>query len=115
LAEEMAMNCFASVTEGTRRALSRVAEVQGHVLRTVRGISGSAGAASSAGIESEHNGITRLYLGDALADAFDDAGTFVAQHDRLRHKHLSLEGFHVCVAESYANDADQDVIRTEIA
>src|SRR5690348_738637 len=111
----MSVNGFASIAKGAGRAFSRIAEIQGHVLCAVRGIPCGTRPTNPAGIESEHNGVARFNLGDALPGAFDDAGAFVAEHDRLGHSHFSLESFNIRVAESRADDADQNVIWPGIA
>jgi hypothetical protein len=54
--------------------------------------------------------VARSQAVDSAADAFDDAGTFVAENRRERRRHELIAHDHIGVAHTRAHDADQDFI-----
>jgi hypothetical protein len=55
-----------------------------------------------------------LHFGDTGADVLDNAGSFVAEHDRLRHRVDLVADNHIGVAHAGRDDAHQHFVVTRL-
>src|ERR1700693_1059369 len=72
-------------------------------------------AAVAAGHERQHHVVAWPDFDDAGTDSFDDAGSFMAEHDRLRHRIALVAHHHVGVAHARRDDTHQHFVRTRLA
>src|ERR1700692_4274330 len=67
--------------------------------------------AFAAAIERQYDMIARYHMGDICTDIFDDARTFVTEHDRRCRREVKMHGRDVRMAQSGSDDSDQDLVR----
>jgi hypothetical protein len=95
LAEKVSVDRTRAFSKRAGLASASVSKIQREHLLAVHGTSGEAWRARSAGIAGEDYVITRLDLGDALANALDDPCAFVAEDRGQRNAHVALTRLHI--------------------